>query len=130
MRIVGADVAARVDHTGQAAELAAAALERFRNVEADGWCRRCEATLRGLGRRVPGHRTARGPGGLTVRELEVLALVVDGLSNRAIAERLVIAPGTAGRHVSNVFAKLGAHSRLEAARIAAERGLLQGASAP
>jgi DNA-binding NarL/FixJ family response regulator len=62
-----------------------------------------------------------------IGQLEVRGLVVDGLSNRAIAERLVISEGTAGRHVSNVFAKLGAHSRLEAARIAAEQGLLRSA---
>jgi DNA-binding NarL/FixJ family response regulator len=108
----------------EAAELAAAALERVRAMGAEEWCRRCEALLRRLGRHVPGRRTPRGPGGLTAREAEVLGLIVDGLSNRAIAERLVISEGTAGRHVSNVFAKLGAHSRMEAARIAAERHLL------
>jgi ATP/maltotriose-dependent transcriptional regulator MalT len=124
MRIIGADAAGRADDANQACRLAAAALERVRAMEADGWCRRCEASLRRLGLRVPGHRTPRGPGGLTAREAEVLALVVNGLSNRAIAERLFISEGTAARHVANVFTKLGAHSRLEAARIAVARGLL------
>jgi DNA-binding NarL/FixJ family response regulator len=105
-------------------ELAAAALERFRELECEAWCRQCEVLLRRLGQRVPGRRAPRGPGGLTIREVEVLRLIVDGCSNRAIAERLVISEGTAGRHVSNVYLKLGAHSRLEAARIASERGLL------
>jgi DNA-binding CsgD family transcriptional regulator len=127
MRVAGADVALRAGDADQAARLAAAALDRFRALEAEGWCQRCEGFLRRLGHRVPGRRTPSGAGGLTAREAEVLGLVVDGLSNRAIAERLVISEGTAGRHVANVFAKLGAHSRLEAARIAAERGLLQSA---
>ena len=61
--------------------------------------------------------------GLSARELEVVGLVARGLSNRAIGERLCISEKTAGRHVSNIFAKLGVHSRAEAARIAAERGL-------
>jgi ATP/maltotriose-dependent transcriptional regulator MalT len=124
MLATGAEAARRGGDAGRAGDLAAAALQRFREMETDGWCGHCERLLRRLGRRVPGRRGARGPGGLTARELEVLGLVVDGLSDRAIAERLVIAEGTAGRHVSNVFMKLGAHSRLEAARIAAERGLL------
>jgi DNA-binding CsgD family transcriptional regulator len=59
--------------------------------------------------------------GLTAREREVLALIADGLSNRRIGERLFISDKTAGRHVSNIFAKLGVHTRAEAARIAAER---------
>ena len=80
--------------------------------------------IAGSNRRVPGRRTPRGPGGLTIREIEVLRLIVAGCSNRGIADRLVISEGTAGRHVSNVYLKLGAHSRLEAARIASERGLL------
>ena len=66
----------------------------------------------------------RGAGGLTAREVQVLGLVADGLSNRAIAERLFISQKTAGRHVSNLFAKLGVHSRAQAARVALERGLL------
>jgi DNA-binding NarL/FixJ family response regulator len=62
-------------------------------------------------------------GALSPRELEVLALIAEGLSNRAIGERLVISDKTAGRHVSNVFAKLGVRNRAQAARIAAEHGL-------
>jgi non-specific serine/threonine protein kinase len=49
--------------------------------------------------------------GLTPREWEVLALLVAGASNRAIAERLVISPHTAVRHVGSVVAKLGVGSR-------------------
>lgn len=64
------------------------------------------------------------PGELTPREVEVLRLVTDGLSNRAIAERLVISEKTVIRHVSNIFMKLDVHSRAEATRLAVERGLL------
>jgi DNA-binding CsgD family transcriptional regulator len=61
--------------------------------------------------------------GLSERELQVLLLLADGLSNREIGVRLVISEKTAGRHVSNIFVKLGVHSRAHAARLAAERGL-------
>jgi adenylate cyclase len=67
---------------------------------------------------------AVGREGLTSREIEVLALVVEGSSNRGIAERLVISEKTAIRHVSNIFVKLGVHNRAEATRAALERGLL------
>lgn len=55
------------------------------------------------------------PAGLTARELEVLELVADGLSNRQIGERLVISAKTASVHVSNILAKLEVGSRGEAA---------------
>jgi DNA-binding NarL/FixJ family response regulator len=53
--------------------------------------------------------------GLTAREVEVLRLVADGLSNRQIGERLVISAKTASVHVSNILAKLAVSSRSEAA---------------
>ncbi len=56
--------------------------------------------------------------GLTSRELQVLALLVDGLSNREIADRLVISRATASVHVSNIFAKLGVANRVEATGLA------------
>jgi LuxR family maltose regulon positive regulatory protein len=61
---------------------------------------------------------------LSARELEVLHLIADGLSNREIAGRLTIAVGTAKRHVSNIYAKLDAHSRVQAVARAQELGLL------
>ena len=60
---------------------------------------------------------------LTSREREVLALVAEGLTNRQIAERLVISEGTAIRHVSNIFGKLGVNNRSAATRAALENGL-------
>jgi DNA-binding CsgD family transcriptional regulator len=61
--------------------------------------------------------------GLTPREVEVLALVAAGRSNRQIAQALFISPKTVGVHVSNILAKLGVASRVEAAAIAHRLGL-------
>jgi non-specific serine/threonine protein kinase len=52
---------------------------------------------------------------LTVRELQVAGLVAQGLTNRQIAERLVISARTADRHVSNILAKLGLATRAQVA---------------
>jgi DNA-binding CsgD family transcriptional regulator/tetratricopeptide (TPR) repeat protein len=61
--------------------------------------------------------------GLTPREVEVLALVAAGRSNRQIAQTLFISPKTASVHVSNILAKLGVSTRVEAAAIAHRLGL-------
>jgi predicted ATPase/DNA-binding CsgD family transcriptional regulator len=61
--------------------------------------------------------------GLTPRELEVLHLLIAGCSNRQIAERLFISGKTASVHVTNILAKLGVHSRLQAVARARELGL-------
>ncbi|GAA1897637.1 response regulator [Lapillicoccus jejuensis] len=61
---------------------------------------------------------------LTEREREVLALVSQGLSNAAIAERMTVSVHTVRNHVANLSAKLGAHSKLEALSIAVRDGLL------
>ena len=63
---------------------------------------------------------------LTGREREVIALVAEGLTNRQIAERLVISEGTAIRHVSNIFGKLGVGNRAAATRVALDDGLVAG----
>ena len=62
---------------------------------------------------------------LTDREIEVLELVAAGLDNRALADRLFLAPGTVKRHLHNIMTKLRAHSREEAAAFAARRGLIR-----
>jgi ATP/maltotriose-dependent transcriptional regulator MalT len=61
--------------------------------------------------------------GLTRREVEVLALVAAGRSNRQIAQALFISPKTVSVHVSNILAKLGVAGRVEAAAIAHRLGL-------
>ncbi len=63
------------------------------------------------------------PDGLTEREVEVLRLVASGKTNLEISEELVIAEGTARRHVANIYEKIGASNRVEAAAYAARQGL-------
>jgi DNA-binding NarL/FixJ family response regulator len=60
---------------------------------------------------------------LTPRELEVLALLADGLTQRQIALELGISEKTAGTHTEHIFAKLGVHSRPEAVALAHRHGL-------
>jgi DNA-binding CsgD family transcriptional regulator len=76
--------------------------------------------------RLHAQRTiARAPNGvLTPREAEILGEVAKGLRNREIAEALWISPGTVRRHLDNIYAKLDAHTRTAAVRIARERGSL------
>jgi pimeloyl-ACP methyl ester carboxylesterase/DNA-binding CsgD family transcriptional regulator len=61
---------------------------------------------------------------LSAREAEVLRLVADGLSDRQIAERLIVSPHTVHRHLANIRAKLGQPSRAAAAAQALRRGLI------
>jgi two-component system nitrate/nitrite response regulator NarL len=60
---------------------------------------------------------------LTPRESEILVLLAEGLSNKAIARNLGISDGTVKLHVKAILRKLGVHSRVEAAVIAVEQGL-------
>jgi DNA-binding NarL/FixJ family response regulator len=64
------------------------------------------------------------PDGLTPRETEVLLLGGVGMSNRAIARKLVISENTAANHVRSILAKTGCGNRTQAAHYAASRGLL------
>jgi len=57
----------------------------------------------------------RVPNPLTRREHEIVLLIAQGLSNREIADELVISPATAARHVANILAKLGFTSRTQVA---------------
>ena len=66
----------------------------------------------------------RWPADLTDREVEVLRLIARGRSNREVAERLFISPKTVGRHVENLYAKIGVSSRAAAAVFAMEHRLL------
>jgi DNA-binding NarL/FixJ family response regulator len=61
---------------------------------------------------------------LTTRELEVLQLLTDGLSQAEIARRLFVSPKTVGTHTERLFKKLGAHSRAQAVSFGYVHGLL------
>jgi DNA-binding NarL/FixJ family response regulator len=63
---------------------------------------------------------------LTKREREVLGLLIEGRGTEAIARSLVISPQTARTHVQNILSKLGVHSRLEAAALFNDTGVLDG----
>jgi DNA-binding CsgD family transcriptional regulator len=75
--------------------------------------------------RGPRASTRENAAGLTNRQLEVLALIADGLSNSEIAERLFISPKTVDHHVGAVLAKLDAGTRAEAASRAIHSGLIK-----
>jgi HD-GYP domain-containing protein (c-di-GMP phosphodiesterase class II) len=81
-----------------------------------------EAVLGAAGHRV--RRRREGPAGLSEREVEVLQLLARGLSNRAIAQRLVISPKTVGTHIEHIYAKIDASSRATASLFAMQHGLL------
>jgi DNA-binding NarL/FixJ family response regulator len=92
-------------------------LERLgANREADD----ASALVRELG--GPARTGAKGIGTLSKREIEVLRLLGEGLSNAEIAARLYISTKTAGNHVSNVLSKLGLRNRSEAAALAVRSG--------
>ncbi len=69
--------------------------------------------------------TRTNPEGLTEREMEILTLLGQGLSNAEIAERLTISPKTVDHHVSAILAKLQVSSRLEAAVTARQKNILK-----
>jgi DNA-binding NarL/FixJ family response regulator len=85
----------------------------FEKVGAVRQADRADALLRSLGER--GRVGPKGVGRLTRRELEVLELLSEGLTNAEIAQRLFISTKTAGNHVSNILMKLNLRSRTEAA---------------
>ena len=64
------------------------------------------------------------------RELDVLDLLVTGLTNREIGDRLFISENTAGVHVSNILGKLGVSRRMEAAAMAHRLGLIEARKDP
>lgn len=105
-----------------------AALEIFKRLEAGPAAERLSQAMRATGvRRIPrGPRpsTKENAAGLTHRQMEVLALMTDGLANAEIADRLFISPKTVDHHVSAILAKLDAHTRGEAVSVALQSGLI------
>ncbi len=84
--------------------------------------------LRELGARDvptgPRPSTRRNPAGLTARELDVLPLLVEGLRNAEIADRLFVSPRTVDHHVSSILRKLAVETRGQTAAAAERLGLL------
>lgn len=106
------------------------AIEAFESLGATADAARVARVLRAMGvRNVPrGHRpeTRANAAHLTSRELDVLALLVEGATNREIAERLFLSVKTAGHHVSAILAKLDVASRREAVLRAIDMGIVKG----
>jgi DNA-binding NarL/FixJ family response regulator len=108
------------DRPGEALDPALRASGGLERLGAGPAAREASKLLAALG----GQTTTAKRFGLTGRELQILTLLADGLSNPAIAEKLVISEHTVHRHVANIFAKLGVSSRAAAVAVAAERQLL------
>ncbi|WP_151476285.1 ATP-binding protein [Streptomyces albicerus] len=107
-----------------------AALAGLDALGAEPLARLVRGELRRLGvRRIPRGplaATRENPAGLTERQLQVMRLLAQGLTNPEIAERLVVSVRTVDNHVSAVLDKLGAHTRRQATVRATELGLLSG----
>jgi class 3 adenylate cyclase len=93
-----------------------------------------ELSLRGFGRpvpvfnvvelvRTPDAGAAASPGGLSAREIEVLRLVAEGLTDAQVAERLFLSRRTVNQHLRSIYNKLGVSTRAAATRFAVEHGL-------
>ncbi|MEW5808866.1 MAG: AAA family ATPase [Actinomycetota bacterium] len=110
------------------------ALDTLDRLGADAVAAKVRADLRASGvPTVPGPRrtsTLANPAGLTSRQVDVLRLLGDGLTNAELAERLFLSVKTVDHHVSAILGKLGATSRRDAVRRAQEAGLLARPSAP
>jgi DNA-binding CsgD family transcriptional regulator/tetratricopeptide (TPR) repeat protein len=95
-----------------------AALAALMSLGADPLATRVRRRLRGLGAKGipvgPRRSTATSASGLTVREVQVLELLAQGLTDAEIADRLVISPRTASHHVSAILTKLGVQRRSQA----------------
>jgi len=114
---------ARIDREGGIAALGRA-LELYVSCGAEWDARRVRARLADLGVRrriVAAREVGSGMASLTGAEVEVARLVSDGITNRAIADRLFLSPHTVNSHLRHIFAKLGINSRTELARIVAEQ---------
>ena len=121
-RAAGAGARAGGGRLSPRARSARAARDVFERLGARADSDRAAALLRELG--AAGRTAPRGERDeLTAREREVLDLIVAGLSNGEIAERLVISPKTAEHHVGRILGKLGVRSRAEAAAHAVRLGL-------
>jgi DNA-binding NarL/FixJ family response regulator len=106
-------------------ELAKVLAAAGRDDAASREARLARASLDQLGVVPPGRRQLEDDAlGLTRREVEVLSLVAEGLTDLQVAERLVISEHTVHRHVANILAKLSCSSRTAAVKRASAAGVL------
>lgn len=84
--------------------------------------RRVHAGLRVVDPLLAGESLAGGPSPLTEREAEVLRVALDGVPVARIAERVHLSPGTVRNYLSSAIGKTGTATRVEAARVARDRG--------
>lgn len=122
---LAATLAAQGRHQAARREIGVA-LAAFQKLGAEGEAARAEAMLgrlRGARPTTPAGMSEGPLSELSRRELEVLALVAEGLTNQEIAERLVLSRHTVNRHVANILRKLGLPTRVAAASLAVRHGL-------
>lgn len=112
-RLLYGEALRREKRRKEAREQLSVARSAFAFVGARVWERRARDELRAAGARIP--RAASGAA-LTAQEERIAALVAEGLSNKAIAARLVLSTKTVEGHLRNVFEKLGVTSRTQLAR--------------
>jgi DNA-binding CsgD family transcriptional regulator/tetratricopeptide (TPR) repeat protein len=116
-------LAAGGEHPHDAVDRLQEALRLFVGLGARQYADRARHLLRELGAQpAPGRRPPAA--GLSQREVEVVRLVAEGLSNTEIARRLVISPRTVTTHLQHVYARLGIGSRAALVRYAIEEDLL------
>jgi DNA-binding CsgD family transcriptional regulator len=118
--------AALADGWGEPVAWLREALAFFENHGDDRLAGACQSLLRQAGAPVPRRRhgaetvpPSLRAMGVTARELEVLALLADGLSNKEMGERLYLSPRTVERHIANLMAKTGAERRAQLVAFAA-----------
>lgn len=100
-----------------------AALARFRALGMDGWEKRVHALRESL--IAPTRVGADRPDGLTTREVEVLRLIAGGKTSKEIAGALFVSVPTVGRHIANIYPKIGARNRADATAYALSQGIAE-----
>jgi DNA-binding CsgD family transcriptional regulator/tetratricopeptide (TPR) repeat protein len=93
-----------------------AAIEQFQAIDMIGWEKRA--------RDLTGSTRPAFPDKLTGREVEVLRLIAAGRTNKQISDDLVLSPRTVARHITNIYAKIGAENKAEATSYAIRHGLM------
>ena len=114
-RIAAADAARIAGDQDAAGRLLGQAKRACTQAGADWLAERVVTEQRRLGASQP-HRGPAAADGLSRREREIADLLCEGMTNKAIAERLVLSVRTVDSHVARILAKLGVSSRMAAAR--------------